>query len=267
MKLKKIEGIMLVVGFGALLLGLTLFFVIPLLVGAGGFEYVGIDVFLAGVKSVFSFDFNKTVYTLLLVLTIVTVLCVIVWAIIVGVNKHKKHYIPMVFVFIAMLLLFALLFSYFIPEIMFNGESGVLFNSIMNVEGQLTGKLLSMLVLACLHISLMFLTLYAFLDIATLILGNRAKQSLAPTQETIKEALPLDPLEGYDDRKAREEAFFKSCIETGEFTQYDEIDLGAPLEGYTEEPVFESVEVEEESKIIKRTTYVNAYKEVKVEIK
>lgn len=266
MKLKKIEGIMLVVGFGALLLGLTLFFVIPLLVGAGGFEYVGIDVFLAGCKSVFSFNFNKTVYTLLLVIGVVTLLCVIAWAIIIGVNKHKKHYIPLVFVFIAMALLVLMLFSYFVAESTFNGKSGVLFNSIMNVEGQLTGKLLSMLVLACLHISLMFLTLYAFLDIATLILGDK-KVEPAVITESIANELPVDPMEGFDDRKAREEALFKSCIETGDFTQYDELEFAEPLEEYKEEPVFEEVEVEEESKVIKRTTYVTAYKEVKVEIK
>lgn len=267
MKLRKIESILLSIGFGALLLGIALFMVIPLLIESG-FDYSGVKALVAGIKSIVSFDFNNTVYTLLFVILVVTILCGVLWAVTIGVKKCKKHAIAMTFTLVGVIILEFVLMSYLVAKVRFNGVEGQLFGAIMNLEGNLLGKLLSMLVLGLLYIALMFLTLFGFIDIATMVLGDNVQQGFTNTiKEQIIQALPVNPLDGYDDRKAREEAFFKSCIDTGEFTQYDELDLGAPLEGYTEEPVFESAEVEEETKVIRREVRVRVTKKQTIEVK
>lgn len=266
MKLRKIKSALLIVGFGAILLGLVLFMVTPLLIGSG-FEYAGLEAFLAGCKAFVSFDFNNTIYTLLFAFFAVTIIIGVVWGIVMGVNKCGKHFIALIFDVLSVLVLELILFSYFVAPIRFNGVEGQLFGSIMSLEGQLLGKVLSMLVLGFLYVALMFLTLFGFIDIATTVLGDNVKNGFAEAiKEKIIQALP-DPMEGYDDRKAREEAFFKACIETGEFTQYDELDFGRPLEGYTEEPVFETTEVEEETKVIEKRVTVKVTQNQSIEVK
>lgn len=263
MKIRKIESALLIVGFGALLLGLVMFFVAPLLVG-GGFDYQGLDVFGAGAKAMFSFDFENTTYILLALLFLLTILCTIWWAVIICVKKHKKHLIPMAFVLVSLILVDFTLMGYFVADVRFNGETTKLFDAIMLIEGNLLGKILSMLVIALFHIALMFLTLYAFIDVVTMMLGDKIQQGFVKTiKEQIVEALPVNPLEGLDDRKAREEAFFKSCIDTGEFTQYDEVEFDRPLEGFTEEPVVEQVDVEEKTSFVTRKTYIRVSSEKK----
>lgn len=267
MKLRKIESILLAVGFGALLLGAVLFMVIPLLV-TSGFDYSGIKALVEGIKSIVSFDFNNTVYTLLFVVLVVTIIVGAAWATVIGVKKRRIHAVAMSFTLLGTIIIEFFLMAYLVAKVRFNGAEGQLFGSIMNLEGNLLGKLLSMLVLGFLYVSLMFLTLYGFIDIATMVLGEQVQEGFTQIiKERIIQGLPESPIEGYEDRKAREEAFFKACIETGEFTQYDEIDLGAPLEGYTEEPVFESAEVEEETKIIKREVCVKVTTKQTIQVK
>lgn len=52
-----------------------------------------------------------------------------------------------------------------------------------------------------------------------------------------------------EERKAREEAFFKECEETGNYTIYEEYEFEKPLPGLTEEIVVEEKVVEESTKI------------------
>lgn len=53
----------------------------------------------------------------------------------------------------------------------------------------------------------------------------------------------------FEERKAREEAFFKECEETGNYSIYEEYEFEKPLKGLTEEIVVEEKIVEESTKI------------------
>ena len=248
MKLTKLKSVLLVIGFGTLILGAVLFFVTPLLAGSG-FEYIALEVFLAGCKTLISFDFANTAYLLLVTFVGVTLICAIVWAIVLAAKKKGKSFIAWFFVVVGVLALELIVACYFVPQVRFNAEEGKLFKMIMECEGQLLGRTLSMVAIALFYLSLMFLTLFAFMGVSTSVLGD-----LEPARATNFEEEQVD--DDYDDRKAREEAFFKQCVDSGEFTVYEEYELDKPLKGYKEEPVFEETQVEEETKVTNRTSYV-----------
>lgn len=238
MKLRKTKGILLTIGIGMAAIGIALFFLVPLIAGKG-FEYTGLDAFVAGAKSLFAFDFNNTIYTLIFSLTVTTVICLIWYLVIIISKKEGKHVFGMVGVLIVFLLIQILLSTYFIADVNFNDAKCKLFKAITEIDGSMLPKILSILVLCFLYLSIMFITLYVFIDISTIIFGQKVETVEAPSvgEESVDD--------DYDDRKAREERLFAECIATGEYSEYIEIELENPLEGYSEEPVFEATEIDE----------------------
>lgn len=248
MKLRKTRGILLTLGIGMVAIGAVLFFLIPFIAGKG-FEYTGLDAVIAGAMGYLTLDFNNTLYTLLFSLTVASVLCLLWYLIIICLKKKGFHTFGMFTVLIVFLVIQVLLSAYFLVDVNFNGVDCKLFKAITELDGFMLPKILSILVLCCLYLGLMFLTLYVFIDISTMIFGQKVETVEFKTE---KEEVVVED-EEFDDRKAREERLFAESIATGDYSEYIEIELEKPLEGYTEEPVFEATEIEEISanKIIK----------------
>ena len=259
MKIKKIKAALLSVGLCTIILALALFIIIPFICGSG-FEYAGFSALGAGIASLFAFDFENTMYTLLFAFLVITVICAIIWGSIIGAKKQKKNFAAFAFVVLFVLVMDFLMATFFLAKVSFNGAEGKLFDSMMATDGQVLGKALSMSVLALAYISLMFLTLFAFIDIFTLMLGNRINRIFEEPKEQVVIAKEVDPTVGLDDRIKREEAFFEECVNSGEFERFDELEFEEPLEGFTEEPVIEDVTIEEETNVITRRNFVKVAK-------
>lgn len=68
----------------------------------------------------------------------------------------------------------------------------------------------------------------------------------------------------FEERKAREDEFFKECEESGNYSVYEELEFERPLKGLTEEIVLEEKIVEESTKVHQN---FDPRKNVKVTIK
>lgn len=56
----------------------------------------------------------------------------------------------------------------------------------------------------------------------------------------------------FEERKRKEDQLFKECLDSGYFTEYEEIEFPDPIEGVEEEPVCERSVVEERTTSISK---------------
>lgn len=279
MKVKKIEWILLGLGLGLAVLGVALFFIVPLIAGAG-FAYSSTGVLAEALKTLVSFNFGSMGFVLLFVLLLAIIIFEIVWISAICVRKEPRHLIPALGMLVAGVVILIILSSYFVVSttLVEGGEQGKLISLIMKSSNR-TGKLLSVLAVSLIYASIICLLLYSFIDVITLFGKKEEKEKEQVVEQPVtieeivkeqvaeEEVVQQNPLEGYEDRKAREEAFFKSCLSTGDFEQYDEVDLQNPIESVEEEPIFELTELEEEDETIQHHNYVQIRTERRVSVK
>lgn len=250
MKLKKIRSIVGVIGYSLLLLGGVVFFLIPPLTEVG-FNYSPLESLQAGVKSLFSFNMTNIIYDFLASLIISGTICIIWWAIIAIVRKKYKHLIGVVVSLLGIVFMASILSVYHLTPILFNGFNSVLFKAVLALKGVSLGKILVITVLTLCYVSLMFLTLFVFLDVIILILGDYElpdieEITVEATEEDIAEFYKekhvevVAPVETFKQRKAREDAYIQACLASGEYQVYYEYELLEEVEGEHAVEVFDS---------------------------
>lgn len=293
MKVKKIEGILLGLGLGFAVVGIALFFIVPLIAGAN-FQYNSIGILTSVFKKFAGFDFKTLSFIVMFVVLCVIVIFDLVWIIGICVRRKPLHLISALGMLIAGVIVLVFLSAYVLVEtkIVDGGETGKLITLIIKSDGRL-GKSLSVLAMSLIHGSVICLGLFSFIDLFEVYKSEDIKkveeapvseeapveEAAAPIEEapirevvneTVAEEVVLvqeNPLDGLEDRKAREEAFYDSCLATGEFEEYDEVELDNPIQSYEDEPVFELTEVEEEDEKILRHNYVQVSTKSTVSIK
>lgn len=251
MKLKKIRSIVGVIGYSLLLLGGVVFFLIPPLTEVG-FNYSPLESLQAGVKSLFSFNMTNIIYDFLASLIISATICIIWWAIIAIVRKKYKHLLGVVVSLLGIVFMASILSVYHLTPILFNGFNSVLFKAVLALKGVSLGKILVITVLTLCYVSLMFLTLFVFLDVIILILGDYElpdieEITVEATEEDVAEFFrkeePVEvvaPVETFEQRKAREDAYIQACLASGEYQVYYEYELLEEVEGEHAVEVFDS---------------------------
>lgn len=252
----KTKNVLFTFGIGFTLIGIVLFMVIPLICSSG-FSYSGPEAFLAGLKAIVSFNFKETLYTLFFVLGVITILISIWWLVLVLKHKSKGSFVKFLFCFIFILGIINMTMVYFVAPVTFNDKESQLFTAILDLHGeQDLGMWLSMIVIGLFYVGLMFMTLYALIDIYTLHGVKEVVPAPAVVEEAVSEETCVEPVveekpEEFDDRKPREEALFANLIATGNYTEYVEFELEEPIPHATEEPILELVTVVETSKFVK----------------
>lgn len=250
MKLKKIRSVVAILGYGLLLLGTVLFFLIPPLTEVG-FNYSPIEALQSGFKSLFSFNMENIIYDLLASLLVSGAICIIWWFIIALIRRKINRIFPVIVSLAGILLMASILSIYHLTPVLFNGFNTVLFKAVLALKGASTGKILVITVLSLIYVSLMFLTVYVFIDIILLILGDYElpdieEITVEATEEEIAEFTKdqqTTVVETLEQRKARELAYIQACLASGEYQVYYEYELLEEVEGDHEVEVFESCEL------------------------
>lgn len=282
MKFRKPRGVLFGLGLGLLVVAAALFYFIPTIAGAG-FAYNGLEALVGGLQALITLQFNEAVYLTLFILLCV-VLAGFVTSIVVLIQKKRKvHLISLIVAFIFVVVSYILLSIYTLADVNFNGASGRLLSLIVATEGQALGKALTGAVLALTVISNVLLVVHEFTVMYSAIVTDEVNKLEKSTQEAnaaaeqakeeaeakaqeAEEAIAkanamepvviekeIDPSEGLEERKEKEEAFFKECLETGYFDEYHEVELVSDLVDAPEsdeELVVEEVLLEEESSLI-----------------
>lgn len=280
MRFKKPRGLLLGIGFGTFVIGVALFFLVPVFF-KDGFAYNGLSVLLEGVKELVHFNFANVLYTALVVLFVFAVAIFVTYLALVVKNKYRIHVITWFFSFVAIFGSYVFVSSYFLASVTFNNVENVkLLDAMLKTDGQMIGKILSSLSLALVLLSNVVLIVHVFVSLVAMMVTDqidkfekkakeenealqakmaeieatvpaRAKEPVAVVEVTsedlIKEAT-------FEERKAKEDKLFKECLDSGYFTEYEEIEFPDEVEGFDEEPVCEYSVVEEKSSIIRKST-------------
>ena len=173
MKVRKIQKVLLFLGFASVLLATVLFMLTPFMVDTG-FQYSGVNAFVSGVLTLFSFKFDEAPSILFAFLFIICLLSMLGWFVVIMKNKNRHSVVAFIFEIFGLVLVFSLLCSLFAAKVTFNDKTGILFSQISSVDDAEVGKVLTALTISLVYLSLMSLTLYAFVDML-LLTTNGAK--------------------------------------------------------------------------------------------
>ena len=283
MRFKKPRGILLGIGFGTFVVAAALFFLVPVICKEG-FQYNGLTALLEGVKGLFTFNFANVLYTALVVLFVIAIAVLVMYLIMVLKKKHAIHIITWLFSLVAIFGSYVFVSMYFLADVEFNGTVGKLLDSMLKTDGQMLGKILSSVALAFAVLSNVVLIVHIFVSLVALMVTDQIEdfeekvaaekeeelqnkiaeyQASAPVvvaekvaEPVVKEVTAEDLIKEatFEERKAKEDKLFKECLDSGYFTEYEEIELPDALEGFDEEPVCEISVVEEKSSIIRKST-------------
>ena len=284
MRFKKPRGMLLGIGFGAFVVAAVLFFLVPVICKEG-FQYNGLSALMAGLNGLISFNFSNVLYLALVILFVVAFATLVIYLVLVIQKKHRIHILTWLFSLIAIFGSYVFVSMYFLADVEFNGVTGKLLDSILKTDGQMLGKILSSLALAFAVLSNVVLIVHVFVSLVAMMVTDQIEdyeekvaaekeqelqdkiaeyQASAPVVVAEKAAEPVVVKEvnavdlikeaTFEERKAREDKLFKECLDSGYFTEYEEIELPDALEGFDEEPVCEISVVEEKSSIIRKST-------------
>lgn len=263
MKIGKIERLALALAFGGILLAIGLFVAVPFILGSS-FYYNSWNSLLAGWKALIAFDLTNTFYLFVVGGIAVAVIFFIAWAIFILAKKKTPLFGAFAICFVLFLLRESLFASYFLGLTELNFVEGNLITLISNAKDQILGQALSYAAIVLLLVSFVGSVMFALVSIASVSISTNGMKKFGDALlEEFGRPERAKASAIFEERKAKEEALFEACVATGEFEQYDELLLPKPLEGFTEEPVFDSFEVEETTKVTKRkVTKVNGKKVV-----
>ena len=293
MKFKKPRGVLLGLGFGAFVVAAVLFFVIPIIFAAD-FQYDGLQAVMQGLKGLVSFNFANVLYTALIILFILAFALMVVYMVMAVSKKHKIHLlvalISLIFVFGSYLIVSV----YFLGSEITLTLGGVAkasdsTNSLLSLmlsSENVVAKILSSLVLAFAGISNVLLIVHMFVVLVSMSVTEQVEELAAKCEEETKKAIEEKTAElvaaqaapeavveeaapeqvmvqtilapeveaDLDERRRKEMALFKECIDSGYFTEYEELEFPEPIEGVTEEPVCEASVVEEKTAFVRKST-------------
>lgn len=281
MKFRKPRGVLLGLGLGSFVIGALLFFLVPVICREG-FSYSGLNAFVEGVKALFTFNFANVLYTALFILLVIAIAGIIMYVVMAISKKFKLHILFAILTLVFIFGSYFLVSSYFLADVEFNGASGKLLSSMLAADGQMLGKILSSVALAFIILSNVLLIVHMFVvmvsmavtkqieDFEEKVVAEKEKEVEEKVAAAIAEATPEqvfveavknvekpEPDDDLETRKAKEMKLFKECIDTGYFSEYEEIEFPDPIEGVTEEPVYEGSVVEEKSAFVyKKSVHV-----------
>ena len=279
MRFKKPRGILLGIGFGAFVVAAALFFLVPVICKEG-FQYNGLSAVLAGLTALISFNFSNVLYVALVVLFVIAFATLAIYLVTVIQKKHSIHVLTWFFSLLAIFGSYLFVSVYFLADVEFNGVTGKLLDSMLKTDGQMLGKILSSLALAFAILSNVVLIVHVFVTlVATMVTEQIEDYEKKVSEEKEKElqdkiaeyaaSAPVcekapEPVEvtseqlieeaTLEERKAKEEKLFKECVDSGYFSEYEELEFPDALEGFDEEPVGELSVVEEKSSIIRKSS-------------
>lgn len=285
MKFKKARGSLLGIGIAAIILAAALFFLVPVIFEET-FNYSGIDALGDGGIELISFNFSNVLYTTLIVLFVVVFAVMVIYAITAAQKKHGSHVFLAILSLIIILLTYVAVSTYFLGNVKFNGVRGKLLDSMLKTDGEMLPKILSSLALALAIIANVVLVVHAFIAMVSMVVTKEVKDfeekvqaekeqevqekvaemvacQPAPVAPVAVEEKKLSPEEEiqklidqstYEERKEREMKLFKEAVDSGYFSEYEEIEFPQPLEGFEEEPVCEASIVEEKSAMVRKSS-------------
>ena len=290
MKFKKPRGLLLGLGFGAFVVAAVLFFLIPVIFA--DFQYNGLAAVKSGLLGLVSFNFSNVLYVAMFVLFILAFAIMIVYMVSAVQKKHKIHLLiallSLVFVFGSYLVV-SIFFLGSDIELVLNGVSKTTNStssllSLMLVSENLVAKILSSVVLAFAILSNVLLVVHMFVVLVSMSVTEQVKELETKVEEETKKAIEEKTAElvasqpavaeaasqeaqqqfatilapeveaDLEERKRKEMALFKECIDSGYFTEYEELEFPDPIEGVEEEPVYEASVVEEKSAFVRKST-------------
>lgn len=277
MKFKKPRIVLFVVSTVLFAVSAVLFFLIPVIC-KDGFAYNAGTAALEGLKGIFSFRFSNAAYVGIFVLFCLVVAGCIAWLATLIAKKRYAHIPVWILVLVMLFGLVVLTSTYFLADVEFNSVQGKLLVSIFGTPEQILGKFLTATILVCALVSAIFLGIYIFADSFAVQVTKEMdnfvdKDEAAAAVEAAKaealavcakygaeraaEALAVAKTEedDFEARKAREEAFLQSCVDTGYFEIYDEYEFNNPVEGFEDEegePICECINIEEQSALIRK---------------
>ena len=290
MKFKKPRGVLLGLGFGAFVVAAVLFFLIPVIFA--DFQYNGLAAVKSGLLGLVSFNFSNVLYVAMFVLFILAFAIMIVYMVSAVQKKHKIHLLiallSLVFVFGSYLVV-SIFFLGSDIELVLSGVSKTTNStssllSLMLVSENLVAKILSSVVLAFAILSNVLLVVHMFVVLVSMSVTEQVKEletkveeetkkaieektaELVASQPAVADAAPQEAQQQFatilapeveadlEERKRKEMALFKECIDSGYFTEYEELEFPDPIEGVKEEPVYEASVVEEKSAFVRKST-------------
>lgn len=290
MKFKKPRGVLLGLGFGAFVVAAVLFFLIPVIFA--DFQYNGLAAVKSGLLGFVSVNFSNVLYVAMFVLFILAFAIMIVYMVSAVQKKHKIHLLiallSLVFIFGSYLVV-SIFFLGSDIELVLNGVSKTTNStssllSLMLVSENLVAKILSSVVLAFAILSNVLLVVHMFVVLVSMSVTEQVKEletkveeetkkaieektaELVASQPAVAEAAPQEAQQQFatilapeveadlEERKRKEMALFKECIDSGYFTEYEELEFPDPIEGVEEEPVYEASVVEEKSAFVRKST-------------
>lgn len=174
MKVKKLENSILFIGVIAALVAFILM-LISFAFSKDNMMLTGLDVFGTGFITLFSFKSFEVPNVLMLVLMGVAVICLIIWAVQIGRKAPKKfeNWIKLLLTAVAVILTFALFTTLFVSKISFGGKQITMYDAIRTLDGEVIFKVLAILSIGFSYVSLMFCTIYAFINFGMItVLGE-----------------------------------------------------------------------------------------------
>lgn len=282
MRFKKPRGILLGIGFGAFIIAAVLFFVVPLICKEG-FQYNGLSAVVAGLTALISFNFSNVLYVALVVLFVVVFASLTIYLVTIIQKKNTIHVLTWLLSLLVIFGSYLFVSVYFLADVEFNGVTGKLLDSMLKTDGQMLGKILSSLALAFAIVSNVVLVVHVFVSLVAMMVTDQmedyekkvSEEKEKELQDKIAEYAATAPVvvekvvepvavevtseqliqeATFEERKAKEEKLFKECIDSGYFSEYEELEFPDALEGFDEEPVGELSVVEEKSSIIRKST-------------
>ncbi len=197
-------------------------------------------------------------------------------------KKYKKQLIAWFITLIVLFGSFVFVSSYFLADVEFNGVSGKLLDSMLKTDGQMLGKILSSVALAFAILANILLVVHMFVALVAMMVTEQIEDfeqkveaakdkevkalaaELAAASPVVAEKAPeaVKPVTAEEliaeatdeERKEREIKLFKECVDSGYFTEYEEIEFPDPIEGATEEPVCEASVIEEKTAVIRKSS-------------
>lgn len=281
MRFKKPRGVLLGIGIGAFVVAAALFFLVPVICGEV-FKYNGLTAFVDGIKGLFTFNFSNVLYTAIIILMVIALAGIIMFIVTLVSKKYKKQLIAWFITLIVLFGSFVFVSSYFLADVEFNGVSGKLLDSMLKTDGQMLGKILSSVALAFAILANILLVVHMFVALVAMMVTEQIEDfeqkveaakdkevkalaaELAAASPVVAEKAPeaVKPVTAEEliaeatdeERKEREIRLFKECVDSGYFTEYEEIEFPDPIEGATEEPVCEASVIEEKTAVIRKSS-------------
>ena len=288
MKFKKPRGVLLGIGFGTFIVAVALFFLVPIILP--DFQYNVMEAVMGGLKGLGSFNFVNVLYTALFILLVLAFAVVVIYAVMAVQKKHKIHLLVAVLSLIFVFGSYLVVSIYFLgSDINFGGKVTDSTNSLLSLmlaSENALGKILSSLVLAFTGVSNVMLIVHMFVALVSMTVTEEVNAFEEKCEEEVKKAIEEKTAElvasqpaseaapdaadeaapvlgtilapeveaDLEERKRKEMALFKSAIDSGYFTEYEEIEFPEPLEGVEEEPVCEASIVEEKTAFISKSS-------------